>query len=102
MAYYAITHARIDDATGRATHVRYALINPQTNSWGSPFADVDIDQIIMLLMSDDHVYALHTIEGLGPLGPKVGVVVGENGYEWIEVEEPEKHEGRLLRDLPAM
>lgn len=102
MVYYGIIYVCIDDVMGCVIYVCYVLINLQMNLWGFLFVDVDIDQIIMFFMSGDYVYVFYIVEGLSLFGLIVGFVVGDSGYEWIEVEEFEKYEGWLFCDLFVM
>lgn len=101
MSVYAINGVRIDSATGRVTHVRWAQVDPQRNQWVvDPFVE-EVIGVVDAIVGGDDVWTIFTVGAQTVLGPKVEVIVYAGGLEGIDVVDP-KEAGRALADLPAV
>ena len=100
MALYGITAVRLD-LEERVTHVQWGRIGAPHNTWATPPAEATVDQVIDALVAGDEVVTIFpSMEGTVP-GPRVCVVVYENGMESIDLEPPGDLLGQTLQDLPT-
>jgi hypothetical protein len=83
MAVYAIDGVRINPASGRVTHVRWALVDPKTNEWLSPPQIVEVAEAVNAIHAGDVVWSLFTLGGRRYLGPKMKAVAHTNGDDGI-------------------
>jgi hypothetical protein len=102
MATYAIDGVRINPASDRVTHVRWALIDPKTNEWLSPPATVEVAEAVNAIHAGDVVWSIFTLGGRRFLGPKIRAVAHINGEDGIDTDVPDGHVEKCIDDLPAV
>ncbi|WP_133646144.1 hypothetical protein [Paraburkholderia flava] len=102
MATYAIDGVRIDNGTGRITHVRWALINPKTNEWLSPHEIVAVADVVAAIRGGNLVWSLFTLGGMNFIGPKIKTVAHMDGNDGIDTDIPDGHVEKSIDDLPAV
>jgi hypothetical protein len=100
MATYAIDGIRINPATDRVTHVRWALVNPKTNEWLSSLEVVEVADVVRAIHAGDVVWSLFELGGMRFLGPKIKVVAHTNGDDGIDTDVPDGHVEKCIDDLP--
>jgi hypothetical protein len=99
MATFAIDGVRIDPATDRVTHVRWALINPTTHEWQSQPQIVEVSEVVRVIHAGDAVWSLFTLGGVRFLGPKIKTVAHTNGRDGIDTEIPDGSIEKSIDDL---
>ena len=102
MATYAIDGVRINPASDRVTHVRWALIDPKTNDWLSLAAVVEVAEAVNAIRAGDVVWSLFTLGGRRFLGPKIKAVAHTNGADGIDTDVPDGHVEKCIDDLPPV
>jgi hypothetical protein len=102
MATFAIDGVRIDPATDRVTHLRWALVNPKTNEWQSALEVVEVAQVVKAIHAGDGVWSLFTLGGMRFLGPKIKVVTHTDGHDGIDTDVPDGHVEKCIDDLPRV
>jgi hypothetical protein len=100
MATFAIDGVRIDPATDRVTHVRWALINPTTHEWQSQPQIVEVSEVVRVIHAGDAVWSLFTLGGVRFLGPKMKTVAHTNCRDGIDTEIPDGSIEKSIDDLP--
>ena len=102
MATYAIDGVRINPASDRVTHVRWALIDPKTHESVSPPQIVEVAEAVNAIHAGDVVWSLFTLGGRRFLGPKIKAVAHTNGDDGIDTDVPDGHVEKCIDDLPAV
>lgn len=102
MATFAIDGVRIDPATDRVTHLRWAHVNPKTNEWLSALEVVEVEQVVKAIQAGDGVWSLFTLGGMRFLGPKIKVVTHTDGHDGIDTDVPDGHVEKCIDDLPRV
>jgi|ERR1700761_6190544 hypothetical protein len=102
MAAFAIDGARINPATDRITHVRWALIDPKTHDWLSSPAVVEVGEVVRAIRAGDVCWSLFTLGGVRFLGPKLKIVAHTNGPDGIDTEPPGASIEKSMDDLPPV
>jgi hypothetical protein len=102
MTTFAIDGVRINPATDRVTHVRWALVDPKTRDWLSPTAVVEVAEVVRAIHSGDDVWSLFTLGGIRFLGPKIQAVAHTDGHDGIDTSVPDGHVEKCIDDLPQV
>jgi hypothetical protein len=102
MATYAIDGVRISSSTDRVTHVRWALIDPQTHDWLSQPTITEVADVTHDIRSGAMVYSLFTLGGMRFLGPRIKAVPHPNGVDGIDMEVPDGSIEKSIDDLPRV
>jgi hypothetical protein len=101
MSIFAVNGVRLDERTGRVTHVRWAQVNPKQNQWVSEPAEAPVIDVVDAIVAGDQVWTIFP-EGVNTvLGPQLKSVVYAGGLEGIDTVDP-KQVNRTLRDLPRI
>jgi len=102
MATFAIDGVRINPATDRLTHVRWALVDPSTHDWLSPTAVVGVTEVVKAIRAGDVAWSLFTLGGVRFLGPKIRIVAHTNSPAGIDTEVPDGSIEKSMDDLPQV
>ncbi|RFU48161.1 hypothetical protein [Paraburkholderia sp. DHOC27] len=102
MATFAIDGVRIDPATGRTTHVRWARIDARTHDWLSPPQVVEIGDVVQALRAGEVCWTVFTLSGARFLGPKIRIVAHTNGPDGIDTDVPNGCIEKSMDDLPRV
>ncbi|MFP3564321.1 hypothetical protein [Paraburkholderia sp. SIMBA_030] len=102
MATFAIDGVRINPATDRVTHVRWALVDPKTHDWLSPTEVVEVIEVVKAIHAGDVCWSLFTLGGVRFLGPKIKIVAHTNGPDGIDTEVPDGNIEKSMDDLPQV
>ncbi len=97
---YVVTGVKLD-AQQRVVQVRWFLADQSADgAWKpvTPESIVDTLEVVDKLLDAEPVVPLFGSE----IGPLVKVHVQDDGTELIEVDEPARHPGRTLLDLPHL
>jgi hypothetical protein len=102
MATFAIDGVRINPATDRITHVRWALVDPKTHEWLGPQQIAEVDEVVRAIHAGNIVWSLFTLGGTRFLGPKIKTVEHTDGHDGIDTEIPDGSIEKFLDDLPSI
>jgi hypothetical protein len=102
MTTFAIDGVRINPATDRVTHVRWAPVDLRTHDWLSPTAIVEVAEVVKAIRAGDAGWSLFTLGGVRFLGPKIKIVAHTNGPDGIDTEEPDGSVEKSIDDLPQV
>ncbi|VVE49829.1 hypothetical protein PTE30175_04521 [Pandoraea terrae] len=100
MSVFAINGVRLNDDTGRVTHVRWARVDTDTNTWAAePAVDPVID-VVEVIMGGDHVFTVFR-DGANTIpGPRVRIDILPGGVETLALENAGKHQ--TFQNLPRI
>jgi hypothetical protein len=102
MATFALDGVRINPATDRVTHVRWAPIDLKTHDSLSPSAVVEVAEVVRAIQAGNICWSLFTLGGARFLGPKIKIVAHTNGPDGIDTEVPDGSIEKSIDDLPQV
>lgn len=102
MSIFAVNGVRIDPLTRRVTHVRWARVNPQDNSWVEAPREARVMDVVDAIMGGDDVYTIFSVGGQRVVGPELKTVVYRDASAGIELDVDATKVSRTLDELPQI
>nr|WP_241239262.1 phosphatidylserine/phosphatidylglycerophosphate/cardiolipin synthase [Burkholderia stagnalis] len=102
MSIFAVNGVRIDPLTGRVTHVRWAQVNPQDNSWIEAPREAHVTDVVDAITGGNDVYTIFSVGGQRVTGPELKTVVYRDASEGIELDVDATKVSRTLDELPQI
>ncbi|KVD94523.1 phosphatidylserine/phosphatidylglycerophosphate/cardiolipin synthase [Burkholderia stagnalis] len=102
MSIFAVNGVRIDLLTRRVTHVRWAKLNPQDDSWVEAPREARVMDVVDAIMGGDDVYTIFSVGGQSVVGPALKTVVYRDASQGIELDVDATKASRTLDELPQI
>ncbi len=102
MTTHAITAVRVNEKTGRVTHVMWGQLAHDGTGYEVESRPAPVIDVVNALAAGDTVVTVFPVAGQRVTGPKVGLVVYPGGTEGVETIVDDRHPGRTVQDLPRM
>ncbi|MDR5765000.1 phosphatidylserine/phosphatidylglycerophosphate/cardiolipin synthase [Caballeronia sp. LZ028] len=100
MPAYVVNGVRLDENTGRVTHVRWGEVHSGKPEWVSQPTVAEVSDVVAALDSGSEVTSSFMVEGHFVFGPRFVVVAHEDGSTSVDLD---KIEDRVVaRDLRDM
>ena len=100
MSIFAIVAVRLNHDGTRVERVRWQQVDSATNQSVGAETESDANEVAQALVNGDIVITIFEQDANTVRGANVRYVELPHGHEGIETEDPERHPGRSLFDLP--